>query len=144
RSPRPAGLSGCATTSAISCSRAIASSVGTANCGVPKKRRRKRTDCKCDNHPRGVDPTLRRPDVRVQPPLLHLCFPEAGVVVTDAQPSPDVDAGAGRAGDVAADAPAAARARLPPRQTAALSRRLLPPAPLLRRRLRLRLGDGPR
>ena len=44
--PRPAGLSGCATTSAISCSRASASRVGTANSGVPKKTRRKWRDCK--------------------------------------------------------------------------------------------------
>ena len=45
--PRPAGLSGCATTSTISCSRASASSVGTANWGVPKKTRRKCRDCTC-------------------------------------------------------------------------------------------------
>src|SRR6185369_2665025 len=39
--PRPAGLSGCATTRTISCSRASASSVGTAKSGVPRKTIRK-------------------------------------------------------------------------------------------------------
>ena len=40
--PRPAGLSGCATTSTISCSFARASRVGTANSGVPRKTIRNR------------------------------------------------------------------------------------------------------